>query len=122
MPIDPSPFFVDLDKRRPIEFNLNTERMIFKHKERDSALVEVVEEIVGEDGKPKVKHDINLDNLAIYLWAAITEGARIAGEPVLFTIDDVGALVSGKRKATNAYLALRLLMARYYGDAETGKG
>jgi hypothetical protein len=43
-------------------------------------------------------------------------GERLDGTPFNLSIEQVGDLITGKRKSTRAYLGIQTLLARYYGD------
>lgn len=119
--LDYTPIYAELDARRRLEFNLNTEILIRKHVASGSGLWDSVGEFVDTDGKRKVRHDINLENLRVYLWATLAEAARIDGDPFSLSLEDVGMLIRHKRKATHAFIAVSQTLKQYYGDAEPGE-
>jgi hypothetical protein len=117
-----SPIFVDLDRRRELIFDLNTEALIQGAGKRDSALwTKIGEKKDPKTGEIKDTLDLNVENLRIYLWACLYRDMRANGE--LLTQDDIGALVNNRRKATAVFLAVREAMSRYYGrDEEEEQG
>ena len=116
-----SPIFLDLDERRELVFDLNTEALIQGSGKRDVSLwTKIGEEVDPKTGEIKNKFDLETDNLRVYLWACLYRDAQRRGE--LLTIDDVGALINHRTKATQAFLAVREAMDRYYGKAEGEPG
>jgi hypothetical protein len=116
MSIVKKPIFVTLDRRRELVFNLLTEARV-KGQKLDSGLWEKIGEYEDpKTGQVKNRLSLNLDNFAVYLWAAIYEDAHKAGE--LLTVEDVGRLVNTKKKADRAFDALLDALAVYYGDDE----
>ena len=67
--IDKSPLYLDLDKRRRIEFNLNAANMIRKHTAPGASLWEKIGEVEVE-GEARPRYDINGEALQVYLWRA----------------------------------------------------
>lgn len=119
MAIVKKPFFVALDRRREVVFNLLTEARIQSQKKLGSSLFHQIGEY-ELDGKVYKKLDLNLENFTIYLWAALFEDAHKRGE--LLTVEDVGHLIDTKRKSEKAYEALSAALLAYYGAEETASG
>lgn len=114
MSIVKTPVFLDLDRRRELIFDLNTEALIQgANANIGGLLTKIGEETDPKTGKLREKMDVNLDNLRVYLWAALYRDAHERGE--LLTIEDVGRLIDRRRKVTLAYFAMRAVLDRYYG-------
>jgi hypothetical protein len=110
-----APIFVDLDRRRTVVFNLNTEILIRNAGGQDSSLWKTIGEIKdAETGEVKRTLDVNLENLRLYLWAALQDGLQRAGETL--TVDEVGALLTKRRWVTTAVVAITQALNQYYGD------
>lgn len=108
------PIVVNLDRPREIVFNLNTEVIIQSAGKRGADLWKKIgEEKDPETGELKDALDVNLENLRLYLWAALQDDMRAHGE--LLTEEQVGGLVSNKRKVTAVLSALVGALNRYYG-------
>lgn len=117
--IDKTPLYIDLDKRRRIEWNMNTALLVRKHIAPGSSLFESIGEYKDKaTGETKKRYDINGDNLIVYLWACLVTGARLDGEAFNRSIEETGDLIDNKRKATRAYLEIDRLIGRYYGDEQ----
>ncbi|WP_446744297.1 hypothetical protein [Silvibacterium acidisoli] len=121
MPILKKPIFLNLDRRREVIFDLNTEKRIQSQRKLGVSLWEEVGEYVdAETGEIKKKLNLNLENFGIYLWAALYDDAHKHGE--LLTVAEVGALVDKKKKFEAAYDALSSALLVYYGDDEDEPG
>jgi len=115
--IQRKPVYIELDRRRQLTFNLNTEIMIRDVSGRGSSLWETVGESKdAETGEVRRTLDVNLDNLRTYLWAALYEDAEKRGEKL--TIEDVGRMLSRRKWVTAAVYAISEAMNQYYGDTE----
>ena len=116
--IDKTPIYIELDRRREVVFNLNTEILIRSAcaSEDSTSLCSTVGERVNpKTGEPERVLDVNLNNLRVYLWAALQQDARARDEKL--TIEDVGQLITQRRFVTRALLALTQALKVYYGDA-----
>lgn len=114
------PIHVDLDRRRQVVFNLNTEILIRNAGGKDSALWETVAETLDpETGKVSRTLDVNIENLRLYLWAALQEDAQRHGEQL--TVEDVGAVLSRRKWVTTAVVAITEALQQYYGDDPAGE-
>lgn len=121
MAIVKSPIYIDLDRRRELVFDLNTEALIQGANKRDVSLWMKIGEVKDEEtGEVKDTLDLNLDNLRVYLWASLYRDSHEKGE--LLSVDDVGALINHRKKCTAAFLAVREAMNRYYGLGEDEPG
>ena len=121
MEIVKSPTFIELDRRRELAFNLLTEARIQSKQKPGSSLLESIGEFTDEKtGEVKKKLRLNLENLAVYLWAALYDDAHKRGE--LLDVEDVGRLINRKKKADAAYDALSAAMRAYYGYDEDEQG
>jgi hypothetical protein len=113
------PVFVDFDRRRRLVFNLNTEILIRNAGGAKSSLWDTIGEARDEaTGEITRTLDVNLENLRLYLWAALQDDAQRAGETL--TVDEVGALLTRRGWVTQAVVAITLALSQYYGD--DGKG
>ncbi len=114
------PVFVDFDRRREVVFNLNTEILIKSAGGKDAALWETIgKRVNSKTHKEENILDVNLENLRLYLWAALQHDARRVGEAL--TIEDVGALLVKRRWVTQAVKAISEAMRQYYGDDPQGE-
>lgn len=111
------PVYIDLDRRREIVFNLNTEILIREVGKGASSLWESIGvETDAETGEEKKLLDVNLENLRVYLWAALFEDAKRHGE--MLTVEDVGAILTHRKYVTEAVLRITEALRLYYGDDE----
>lgn len=118
--IQRKPIFVDFDRRRQLVFNLNTEILIRGGGGQGASLWDTVGETVDpKTGDISRTLDVNLENLRLYLWAALTEDAVKHGE--LLTLDEVGALLVKRRWVTKAVMAITEALNQYYGDDPSGE-
>ncbi len=114
------PIFVDFDRRRQLAFNLNTEILIRNAGGKDSSLWETIAETQDpETGKIQRTLDVNVENLRLYLWAALQEDATRRNETL--TVEDVGALLTRRKWVTQAVLAITEALNQYYGDDPAGE-
>lgn len=121
MAIVKTPIYLDLDCRRELVFDLNTEALIQGASKRDASLwTKIGEEKDPKTGELRDKLDVNVENLRTYLWACLYRDTRARGE--LLTPEDIGAMVGHRKKATLAFLAVRAAMDRYYGKDEDEPG
>lgn len=113
--INKTPIFIDLDRRREIVFNVNTEILIKSAGGLGSSLWETIGE-TKDPGTGKVQRtlDVNLENLRLYLWAALQDDCHRNAE--ILTPEQVGALLTRKRWVTQAVLKITQALAAYYGD------
>ncbi len=115
MSIQKAPIFVDFDRRRTVVFNLNTEILIRNAAAKGTSLWETIGETTdSETGEVKRTLDVNLENLRLYLWAALQDGSQRVGETL--TVDEVGALLTKRRWVTQAVVAITAGLNQYYGD------
>jgi hypothetical protein len=115
MSIQKAPIFVDFDRRHQVVFNLNTEILIRNAGGKDSNLWETIgQRKNAKTGETEKLLDVNLENLRLYLWAALQEGSQRAGETL--TIEDVGALLTRRKWVTRAVVAIGDALKQYYGD------
>jgi len=120
MSIVKTPIFLDLDRRRELVFDLNTERLIQGvNAEIGGLWTKIGERENPKTGKLEELCDVNLDNLRTYLWACLYRDAHAKGE--LLTLEDVGAFIDRRKKVTLAYLAVRKALDIYYGRDQEGK-
>jgi len=122
MAIVKTPVYVELDQRRELVFDLNTEALIQGAGKRDASLWAKIGEVKDEKtGELCDKLDVNVENLRLYLWACLYRDMKDRGE--LLTVEDVGALIDNRKKATAAFIAVRASMNSYYGrdDEKPGK-
>ncbi len=113
--IQKTPIFVDLDRRHRVVFNLNTEILIRGAGKRNASIFETIgEETDPETGEIKRVLDVDVENLRVYLWAAIQEDAQRHNETL--SLEDVGALLTNKSRISNAVVAVTRALAAYYGD------
>ncbi len=112
--IQKTPIYIDLDRRRELSFNLNTEILIRGALPAGASLWETIGVEAGADGKEKRTLDVNLDNLRVYLWAALQDDAKAAGEKL--TLEDVGRMMTRRKWVTQAVVKLTAALAAYYGD------
>ena len=108
------PIYVDFDRRREVVFNLNTEILISNAGGKNSSLWETIGETADATGKVNKTLDVNLENLCLYLWAALQKDARARGEAL--TVEDVGNLLTRRKWVTQAVVAIGKALGRYYGD------
>jgi hypothetical protein len=114
------PIFVDFDRRREVVFNLNTEILIRNAGGKDSSLWDTIGETKDEaTGQISRTLDVNVENLRLYLWAALQGDARARGEAL--TIEDVGALLSRRKWVIPAVRAISEALNQYYGDEPAGE-
>jgi hypothetical protein len=109
-----SPIFVDFDRRRQVVFNLNTEILIRAAGGKRASLWETVGEQVNAAGETERLLDVNLENLRLYLWAALQEDALRHDQ--LMTLTDVGAILARRKWVTKAVVAVGEALKQYYGD------
>lgn len=107
------PIFLDLDRRRELIFNLNTEKLIQSESKLGNPFVRTIGEEVGEDGKTRERLELDLEVFGVYLWAALYADAHRNGE--LLTVEDVGALIDHRDKTAAALVAVRASIDAYYG-------
>ena len=111
------PVFVDLDRRREIVFNLNTEILIREAGKGSESLWEQIGiERDADSGEEKKTLDVNLQNLRVYLWAALQADCRSRGE--MLTVEDVGALLTRRKYVTRAVEGISEALQLYYGEDE----
>ena len=113
------PIFVDFDRRRQIVFNLNTEILIRNAGGENSSLWSTIGERQNAEGKMERVLDVNLENLRLYLWAALQEDASRHSETI--TVEDVGALLARRKWVTHAVVAITEALGQYYGDDPSGE-
>jgi hypothetical protein len=70
-------------------------------------------------GETRRTLDVNLENMRLYLWAALQEDAQRAGE--LLTMEDVGAMLTRRAWVTRAVTSITEALNQYYGDDPTGE-
>jgi hypothetical protein len=110
-----APIFIDLDRRRTVVFNINTEILIRNAGGKDASLWQTIGETTDPvTGEVRRTLDVNLENLRLYLWAALQDGLQRAGESL--TVDEVGALLSRRKWVTQAVVAVTQALSQYYGD------
>jgi hypothetical protein len=114
MMIQKAPIYVDLDRRREIVFDLNTEILIKAAGKQGSSLWETIGVTTDPTGKESRSLDVNLENLRTYLWAALQADAKRRGE--IITEDEVGALLKRRVWVTRAVLEISKALQQYYGD------
>ena len=113
--IQKAPIFVDLDRRRQIAFNLNTEILIRNAGGTGKRVLETIGKRINEEtGNEEPVLSVNPENLRLYLWAALQEDAQRHNETL--TIEDVGALLTRKRQAADATVSVLVGLHAYYGD------
>jgi hypothetical protein len=118
--IQNTPIFIDLDRRRQVIFNLNTEILIRGNAGKNAPLWETIGESTDpETGKPTRTLDVNLGNLRTYLWAALQEDAQRHDE--LLTPVEVGAMLVHRSQVKVAVEALTTALMQYYGDEPAGE-
>lgn len=118
--IDKTPIYVDFDRRRQVVFNLNTEILIRANGGKESSIWETIGTRLNEEtGKQERMLDVNLENLRLYLWAAIHADAVKRGETL--TIEDVGELLTRRKWITQAVMAITQALNQYYGDEPEGE-
>lgn len=115
--ITKTPIYVDLDRRRELAMNLNTEITI-RNTTPGASLWETIGVETDAEGKEKRTLDVNLDNLKVYLWAMLQDDAKGRGEKL--TVDDVGKLITRRAWVARAVVAITAALAAYYGD-ESGE-
>ena len=111
--IQKMPIYIDLDRRRQVIFNLNTEILIRNAGGNGGGVLETVgmkKNAAGED-EPILR--VNPENLRLYLWAAIQEDMQ---PDERLKIEDVGRIIKTRRAATDATAAIITAIAAYYGD------
>lgn len=118
--IQKAPIFVELDRRRRLTMNLNTEILIRTAGGAGKGLLDTV----GKQRNEKTGEDepilgVNLENLRLYLWAALQADATANGETL--TQEDIGALLTHRDQVVAALAALMLAVNQYYGDAPKGE-
>ena len=107
------PIYIDLDRRRQVIFNLNTEIVIRNAGGNGKGVLETIGKNVNkETGDEELVLGVNSENLRLYLWAAIQED----GKGDRLTVEDVGRLIDSKKSATAATSAILTAIAAYYGD------
>lgn len=113
--IQKTPIYIDLDRRRELRMNLNTEILIRNAAEPGASLWQTIGvETDQETGKEKRTLDVNLENLKVYLWALLQDDAAAAGEKL--TIYEVGQLMTRRAWVTQAVIAITKALSAYYGD------
>jgi hypothetical protein len=112
--IQKSPIFIELDRRREVIFNLNTEILIRGSEAAGKTVLETIGHKPGPDGKPVPVLSVNPENLRVYLWAGLQEDARRQNEKI--TAEEVGRLLTSKKNVTEAVGAVLVALHRYYGD------
>jgi hypothetical protein len=109
-----TPVYIELDRRRELVFDLNTEALIQGANPNNLSLwMKIGEKRNEKTGKVEDTLDVNLENLRVYLWACLYRDAREHDEPL--TLEDVGAMINTRKRCTNAFLAVRQAMNQYYG-------
>jgi len=120
MQLQTKPIYVELGRRRQIVFDLNTEILIRGAGKGESSLWDTIGEFTDEkSGEIKRKLDVNLENLRVYLWAALAVDSAQNGE--LLSIEDVGGLIRHRSQVTAAVLAVAEALGQYYGDGAPGE-
>jgi hypothetical protein len=114
------PIFVEFDRRRQLVFDLNTEIIIRQAGGENSSLWQTI----GERTDPKtgkVEHtlDVNLENLRLYLWAAMQEDAKANGQTL--ALDEVGTMLKRRKWVIKAVEAITEALRQYYGDDPQGE-
>jgi hypothetical protein len=118
--ITKKPIYIDLDRRRELCMNLNTEILIRNTAEPGASLWKTIGvESDPETGKEKRTLDVNLDNLKVYLWALLQDDARTHNEKL--TVDEVGGLITRRSWVTEAVVKITAALAGYYGDDAQGE-
>jgi hypothetical protein len=114
------PIFIELDRRRQLVFNLNTEILIRQAGGENSSLWQTIGERT-DPGTGKVERtlDVNLENLRLYLWAALQEDARACGEQL--TLEEVGGLLTRRKWVISTVEAITEALRQYYGDDPLGE-
>ena len=113
--IQKMPIYIDLDRKRRIIFNLNTEILIRNGGGDGKGILETIGVRPNKDtGKDEPILRVNPENLRLYLWAAIQEDGKSTADKL--TLEDVGRLINSKRAATDATGAIITAIAAYYGD------
>jgi hypothetical protein len=114
------PVFVEFERRRELAFNLNTEILIRDVLGPNSSLWETVGEVKDEvTGEMRRTLNVNLNNLRVYLWAALQEDAERHSENL--TLREAGALLSRRKWVTEAVYAIAEALKQYYGDDPQGE-
>jgi hypothetical protein len=114
------PIYLDLDRRRRVVFNLNTEILIRNGGGKESSLWETIAETKDpETGEVRRTLDVNVENLRLYLWAALNAAAEHSGD--VLALDEVGALLSHRSQVTSAVVAITEALRQYYGDPPQGE-
>jgi len=109
-----TPVYIELDRRRELVFDLNTEALIQGANPGDLSLwMKIGEKKDEKTGEVKDTLDVNLQNLRTYLWACLYRDSRENDE--LLTLEDVGALINTQKRCTIAFLKVRQAMNQYYG-------
>jgi len=109
------PIFIELDRRRQLVFNLNTEILIRQAGGENSSLWQTIGERTDPDtGKVEHTLDVNLENLRLYLWAALQEDAEAAGQSL--TLEEVGGLLARRKAVLSTVTAITEALRQYYGD------
>jgi hypothetical protein len=113
------PVLVEFDRRRQVVFNLNTEILIRNAGGDNSSLWTTIGERTNpETGKVERTLDVNLENLRLYLWAALQDDAKAHGESL--TVEEVGGLLTRRKWVILAVEAITEALRQYYGDDTTG--
>jgi hypothetical protein len=118
--IQKTPIYIELDRRREVIFNLNTEILI----KGTAAAGKTVLETIGkrhneETGEDEPVLSVNAENLRVYLWAGLQDDARRRGE--MLTQEEVGRFLTCKRQITEAVAAVLMGINQYYGDEQPGE-
>lgn len=115
-----NPIYVEFDRRRQLVFNLNTEILIRNAGGAKSSLWETIAEARNpETGEIERTLDVNLENLRLYLWAALQEDATAHGETL--TLEEVGSLLTRRKWVTLTISAITQALNQYYGDDPAGE-
>lgn len=113
--IHKKPIYVEFDRRREVVFDLNTEILIRNAGGKDGSIWEEV----GKRENPKTGAverlmDVNLDNLRLYLWAALQADCKARGE--FLTVEEAGALLRRRKWVLPAVDAITEALDQYYGE------
>jgi hypothetical protein len=115
-----NPIFVEFDRRRQLIFNLNAEILIRQAGGENSSLWQTIGERTNpETGKVERTLDVNLENLRLYLWAALQEDAKANGQSL--TIEEAGGLLKRRKWVIKAVEAITEALRQYYGDDPLGE-
>lgn len=113
--IQKAPIYIDLDRKREVLFNLNTEILIRGTAAAGKTILETIGKRRNEEtGEDEPVLSVNPENLRVYLWAGLQEDARRHDEKM--TLEEVGRLLASKRQVTEAVAAVLVAVNQYYGE------